>query len=158
MGGMIGEDPQGVPNNLMPYVAQVAVGRREKLSVYGGDFDTEDGTGCRDYIHIMDIAKGHVAALKQIVEPTFTGVKIYNLGTGTGVTVLQIVKAFEEATGKKIPYEIVDRRPGDVASCYASSTLVERELGFKAELNLEDMCQLVIWLCAVCVYSSKILF
>merc|ERR1712013_385408 len=88
--GRIGEDPQGVPNNLMPYVAQVAVGRREKLSVYGGDFDTEDGTGCRDYIHIMDIAKGHVAALKQIVEPTFTGVKIYNLGTGTGVTVLEI--------------------------------------------------------------------
>jgi len=139
--GRIGEDPQGVPNNLMPYVAQVAVGRREKLSVYGGDFDTEDGTGCRDYIHIMDIAKGHVAALKQIVEPTFTGVKIYNLGTGTGVTVLQIVKAFEEATGKKIPYEIVDRRPGDVASCYASSTLAERELGFKAEKSLTDMCR-----------------
>merc|ERR1712226_449604 len=139
--GRIGEDPQGVPNNLMPYVAQVAVGSREKLSVYGGDFDTEDGTGCRDYIHIMDIAKGHVAALKQIVEPTFTGVKIYNLGTGTGVTVLQIVKAFEEATGKKIPYEIVDRRPGDVASCYASSTLAERELGFKAEKSLTDMCR-----------------
>merc|ERR1712181_138327 len=93
--GRIGEDPQGVPNNLMPYVAQVAVGRREKLSVYGGDFETEDGTGCRDYIHIMDIAKGHVAAMKQIVEPTFTGVKIYNLGTGTGVTVLQIVKVFD---------------------------------------------------------------
>merc|ERR1711874_565585 len=139
--GRIGEDPQGVPNNLMPYVAQVAVGRREKLSVYGGDFDTEDGTGCRDYIHIMDITKGHVAALKQIVEPTFTGVKIYNLGTGTGVTVLQIVKACEEATGKHIPYEIVDRRPGDVASCYASSTLAERELGFKAEKSLEDMCR-----------------
>merc|ERR1712241_872956 len=101
----IGEDPQGVPNNLMPYVSQVAVGRREKLFVYGGDFDTKDGTGCRDYIHIMDIAKGHVAARKQI------------------------------------PYEIVDRRPGDVASCYASSTLAERELGFKAELNLEDMCR-----------------
>lgn len=139
--GMIGEDPQGVPNNLMPYVAQVAVGRREKLSVYGGDFDTVDGTGCRDYIHIMDIAKGHVAALKQIVDPAFTGVKIYNLGTGTGVTVLQIVKAFEQATGKKIPYEIVDRRAGDVASCFASSALAERELGFKAEKSLEDMCR-----------------
>jgi len=139
--GMIGEDPQGVPNNLMPYVAQVAVGRRQKLSVYGGDFDTEDGTGCRDYIHIMDIAKGHVAALQQIIEPTFTGVKIYNLGTGTGVTVLQIVKAFEEATGKQIPYEIVDRRAGDVGSCYASSSLAERELGFKAEKSLQDMCR-----------------
>merc|ERR1712177_196701 len=122
--GMIGEDPQGVPNNLMPYVAQVAVGRRQKLSVYGSDFDTADGTGCRDYIHIMDIAKGHVAALRQIIEPSFHGVKIYNLGTG-----------------KKIPYEMVDRRPGDVASCYASSTLAERELGFKAEKSLADMCR-----------------
>ena len=139
--GMIGEDPQGVPNNLMPYVSQVAVGRRDKLFVYGGDFDTKDGTGCRDYIHIMDIAKGHVAALKQIIDPTFHGVKIYNLGTGKGVTVLEIVKTFERVTGKHIPYEIVDRRPGDVASCYASSTLAERELGFKAELNLEDMCK-----------------
>merc|ERR1711953_1155306 len=126
--GMIGEDPQGVPNNLMPYVSQVAVGRREKLFVYGGDFDTKDGTGCRDYIHIMDIAKGHVAALKQIIDPSFHGVKIYNLGTGNGVTVLEIVKTFERVTGKQIPYEIVDRRPGDVASCYASSTLAEREL------------------------------
>jgi len=139
--GMIGEDPQGTPNNLMPYVTQVAVGRRDKLFVYGGDFDTKDGTGCRDYIHIMDIAKGHVAALKQIVDPTFHGVKIYNLGTGKGVTVLEIVKTFERVTGKQIPYEIVDRRPGDVASCYASSTLAEKELGFKAELNLEDMCR-----------------
>jgi len=139
--GMIGEDPQGVPNNLMPYVAQVAVGRRQKLSVYGSDFDTADGTGCRDYIHIMDIAKGHVAALRQIIEPSFHGVKIYNLGTGKGVTVLEIVKAFEEVTGKKIPYEMVDRRPGDVASCYASSTLAERELGFKAEKSLADMCR-----------------
>jgi len=139
--GMIGEDPQGVPNNLMPYVAQVAVGRRQKLSVYGGDFDTEDGTGCRDYIHIMDIAKGHVAALKQIIDPEFTGVKIYNLGTGRGVTVLQIVKAFEQVTGRKIPYEIVARRAGDVGSCYASSSLAERELGFKAEMSLEDMCR-----------------
>jgi len=125
----------------MPYFAQVAVGRRQKLSVYGSDFDTADGTGCRDYIHIMDIAKGHVAALRQIIEPSFHGVKIYNLGTGKGVTVLEIVKAFEEVTGKKIPYEMVDRRPGDVASCYASSTLAERELGFKAEKSLADMCR-----------------
>lgn len=139
--GMIGEDPQGTPNNLMPYVSQVAVGRRDKLFVYGGDFDTKDGTGCRDYIHIMDIARGHVAALKQIVDPTFHGVKIYNLGTGKGVTVLEIVKTFERVTGKQIPYEIVDRRPGDVASCFASSTLAEKELGFKSELTLEDMCR-----------------
>jgi len=139
--GMIGEDPQGVPNNLMPYVAQVAVGRRQKLSVYGGDFDTVDGTGCRDYIHIMDIAAGHVAALKQIVSPDFTGVKTYNLGTGKGVTVLQIVKTFEKVTGRTIPYEVVDRRPGDVASCFASSYLAERELGFKAEMTLDDMCR-----------------
>jgi len=139
--GMIGEDPQGVPNNLMPYIAQVAVGRRQKLSVYGSDFDTVDGTGCRDYIHIMDIAKGHVAALRQIIEPSFHGVKIYNLGTGKGVTVLEILKTFEEVTGQKIPYELVDRRPGDVASCYASSTLAEKELGFKAEKTLADMCK-----------------
>ena len=125
--------------------------------MYGSDFDTADGTGesrilsdkivdmvlsgCRDYIHIMDIAKGHVAALRQIIEPSFHGVKIYNLGTGKGVTVLEIVKTFEEVTGKKIPYELVDRRPGDVASCYASSTLAERELGFKAEKSLADMCK-----------------
>ena len=124
--------------------------------MYGSDFDTADGTGwwtfsvewdtslslgCRDYIHIMDIAKGHVAALRQIIEPTFHGVKIYNLGTGKGVTVLEIVKTFEEVTGKKIPYELVDRRPGDVASCYASSALAEKELGFKAEKSLADMCK-----------------
>ena len=159
--GVIGEDPQGVPNNLMPYVAQVeaeiagcsniteqcrlqvAVGRRDKLHIYGTDFDTKDGTGCRDYIHIMDIAKGHVAALRQIIEPSFAGVKIYNLGTGKGVTVLEIVKTFERVTGKTIPYDVADRRPGDVASCYASSALAERELGFKAEQTLEDMCKLL---------------
>jgi len=139
--GMIGEDPQGIPNNLMPFIAQVAVGRREKLSVFGGDYDTLDGTGCRDYIHVMDLAVGHVAAVRQILDTNFTGVKTYNLGTGQGVTVLQMVKAFEEASGAKVPYEIVDRRAGDVASCYASCALAERELGFTAEKTLLDMCR-----------------
>jgi len=139
--GMIGEDPQGVPSNLMPFVAQVAVGRREVLSVFGSDFDTLDGTGCRDYIHVMDLAVGHVAALKQILQPNFTGVKVYNLGTGNGATVLELVRAFEQVCGKKIPYKLVGRRAGDVASCYASAGLAEKELGFKAEKTLVDMCQ-----------------
>jgi len=139
--GMIGEDPQGIPNNLMPYIAQVAVGRREKLSVYGGDYPTSDGTGVRDYIHVMDLADSHVAALKKMFAADFFGVKIYNLGTGQGNSVLEMVKAFEEASGKPIPYEIVDRRPGDVSSSYCSSKLAEVELGWKAQYNLIDMCR-----------------
>jgi len=139
--GMIGEDPQGIPNNLMPYIAQVAVGRREKLSVYGGDYPTSDGTGVRDYIHIMDLADSHVAALKKIFEPDFVGVKIYNLGTGNGATVLEVIKAFEEASGRKVPYEIVGRRAGDVSSAYCSPKLAETELGWKASRGLVDMCR-----------------
>lgn len=139
--GVIGEDPQGIPNNLMPYIAQVAVGRREKLQVYGGDYETIDGTGIRDYIHVMDLAVGHVAALKKMFKDDFTGVKIYNLGTSTGASVLEVIKAFEEASGKPVPYEIVDRRAGDVPSSYATCLLAEKELGWKAEHSLYDMCK-----------------
>eukprot|EP00094_Tigriopus_californicus_P003813 TCALIF_03669-PA protein Name:"Similar to GALE UDP-glucose 4-epimerase (Pongo abelii)" AED:0.18 eAED:0.18 QI:465/0.66/0.8/0.9/0.88/0.9/10/0/383 len=137
--GDIGEDPQGVPNNLMPYIAQVAVGRREKLMVYGHDYDTPDGTGVRDYIHVMDIADGHVAAARALVHPEFLGVKIYNLGTGKGASVLDVVKAFEEASGQKVPYELCPRRAGDVGSSYATCELVYKELGWKAKLSLYDM-------------------
>ena len=139
--GMIGEDPQGIPNNLMPYIAQVAVGRREKLSVYGGDYPTSDGTGVRDYIHVMDLADGHVAALKKMFETNYCGVRIYNLGTGKGNSVLEVVKAFEEASGRPVPYEIVDRRPGDVSSSYCSPVLAEKELGWKAQHGLVEMCK-----------------
>ena len=142
--GMIGEDPQGIPNNLMPYIAQVAVGRREKLSVYGGDYPTSDGTGVRDYIHVMDLADGHVAALKKMFETNYCGVRIYNLGTGKGNSVLEVVKAFEEASGRPVPYEIVDRRPGDVSSSYCSPVLAEKELGWKAQHGLVEMCKLLI--------------
>ncbi len=139
--GDIGEDPQGVPNNLMPYIAQVAVGRREKLTIFGHDYDTPDGTGVRDYIHVMDIAEGHVAAVKAMCRPGSEGVRIYNLGTGKGCSVLEIVAAFERATGQKVPYELSDRRPGDVASSYATCELAEKELGWKARLSIEDMCK-----------------
>ncbi|XP_033013636.1 UDP-glucose 4-epimerase [Lacerta agilis] len=137
--GRIGEDPQGTPNNLMPYVAQVAVGRREYLSVFGGDYDTVDGTGVRDYIHVVDLAKGHIAALKKLKENC--GCKIYNLGTGTGCSVLQMVKAMEKASGREINYKIVARREGDIASCYANPALAERELGWKAVFGLDKMCE-----------------
>jgi len=137
--GVIGEDPQGTPNNLMPYIAQVAVGRRDKLNVYGSDYETEDGTGCRDYIHVMDLAEGHVAALKQILNPTFCGLKIYNLGTGRGHTVLEMIRTFEEVSGRPVPYSLTDRRPGDVASCYASCELAASELGWRSKLSLQDM-------------------
>uniref|UniRef100_A0A493T0M6 UDP-glucose 4-epimerase n=1 Tax=Anas platyrhynchos platyrhynchos TaxID=8840 RepID=A0A493T0M6_ANAPP len=126
--GMIGEDPQGIPNNLMPYVAQVAVGRREFLSVFGNDYETIDGTGVRDYIHVVDLAKGHIAALQKLKENC--GCKVYNLGTGTGYSVLQMVRAMEKASGREIKYKITARREGDVASCYANPELAERELGF----------------------------
>ncbi|XP_075378604.1 UDP-glucose 4-epimerase isoform X2 [Mycteria americana] len=137
--GMIGEDPQGIPNNLMPYVAQVAVGRREFLSVFGNDYGTDDGTGVRDYIHVVDLAKGHIAALKKLKENC--GCKIYNLGTGTGYSVLQMVRAMEKASGREIKYKITGRREGDVASCYANPALAEHELGWKAAFGLDKMCE-----------------
>ncbi|XP_070555442.1 UDP-glucose 4-epimerase-like [Ptychodera flava] len=137
--GLIGEDPQGVPNNLMPYVAQVAVGKRPQLSVFGDDYDTPDGTGVRDYIHVVDLASGHIAALKKLEENG--GCKVYNLGTGKGYSVLEMVKGFEKASGKEIKYKVVPRREGDIGSCYADSSLAERELGWKAERGLDEMCE-----------------
>lgn len=137
--GKIGEDPQGIPNNLMPFIAQVAVGKRAELSVYGSDYDTPDGTGVRDYIHVVDLAQGHVAAQKKI--ETNCGCKVYNLGTGKGYSVLEMAKAFEEASGKPIPYKKVDRRPGDVASVYGNADLAKQELGWSATRDLKQMCE-----------------
>ena len=136
--GPIGENPNGIPNNLMPYVTQVAVGKRPELGVFGNDYDTHDGTGVRDYIHVVDLARGHVKALKKIEEKA--GLKIYNLGTGNGYSVLDIVKNFEAATGVEIPYSIKDRRPGDIATCYSDASKAERELDWKAEYDIKDMC------------------
>ena len=136
--GMIGENPNGIPNNLMPYITQVAVGKLKELGVFGNDYDTPDGTGVRDYIHVVDLAKGHVKALKKIEEKA--GLKVYNLGTGIGYSVLDIVKNFEEATGVKIPYVIKDRRAGDIATCYSSAEKAEKELGWKAEFGIKEMC------------------
>ena len=137
--GMIGEDPRGVPNNLMPYITQVAVGRREKLSVFGNDYDTPDGTGVRDYIHVVDLAKGHVAAVKYA--GSHTGCEVFNLGTGVGYSVLDMVRTFQEVNGVPIPYRIVDRRPGDLPVCYADPGKSAEKLGWKAEKNLRDMCR-----------------
>jgi len=137
--GKIGEDPQGPPNNLMPYVSQVAVGRRPVLSVFGDDYDTPDGTGVRDYIHVVDLALGHVAALKKLDEKC--GLKVYNLGTGNGYSVLEMIQAFEKVSGKKVTYQIVGRRSGDVASCYADPALAAEDLKWKAERGLEEMCE-----------------
>ncbi len=137
--GLIGEDPQGIPNNLTPYIAQVAIGKREQLNVFGGDYNTPDGTGVRDFIHVVDLAKGHLKALEAQVGKT--GVYTYNLGTGVGYSVLDMVKAFEKASGVTIKYEIVARRPGDVASLYADPAKAREEIGFVAEKNLEDMCR-----------------
>lgn len=137
--GRIGEDPRGIPNNLMPYITQVAVGRREKLSVFGNDYDTHDGTGVRDYIHVVDLAKGHVAAVKYVI--TNPGCEVFNLGTGTGYSVLDMVKSFEKANGVAVPYVITDRRPGDLAVCYADPAKSAEVLGWKAEKNLDDMCR-----------------
>lgn len=137
--GRIGEDPRGIPNNLMPYISQVAIGRREKLSVYGDDYNTPDGTGVRDYIHVVDLAKGHIAALKYADE--HKGCTVVNLGTGKGYSVLDIVRAFERANGIKIPFVITERRPGDVETLYANPALAEKLLGWKAELDIEDMCR-----------------
>lgn len=136
--GTIGENPNGVPNNLMPYITQVAVGKLEKLGVFGDDYDTPDGTGVRDYIHVVDLAKGHVKALKKLEEKA--GLCIYNLGTGHGYSVLDMVKNFEKANGIKIPYVIKERRPGDIAACYADASKAERELGWKAEKGILEMC------------------
>ncbi|MFA9398941.1 MAG: UDP-glucose 4-epimerase GalE [Clostridiaceae bacterium] len=136
--GRIGEDPNGIPNNLMPFITQVAIGKRETLSVFGNDYDTHDGTGVRDYIHVVDLAKGHIKALEKIDKAS--GVEAYNLGTGIGYSVLDVVNNFEEATGVKVSYKIVDRRPGDIATCFASSEKAYKELGWKAEKTLYDMC------------------
>ena len=138
--GLIGEEPQGIPNNLMPYIVRVASGQLEQLSVFGNDYDTHDGTGVRDYIHVVDLAKGHVKALEKI-DKEGQGIYIYNLGTGTGYSVLDMVNAFEKSTGKKVNYRITDRRPGDIAVCYADPKKAKEELEWVAEKNLEDMCK-----------------
>lgn len=137
--GLIGEDPKGIPNNLVPYIAQVAIGKREKLSVFGNDYPTEDGTGVRDYIHVVDLARGHVCALKKFAPKS--GVTIYNLGTGKGYSVLDVVKAYSKACGKDIPYEIKGRRAGDVAVCYCDPEKAKKELGWVAKYGIEEMCE-----------------
>lgn len=135
--GMIGEDPNDIPNNLMPYISQVAIGKREKLSVFGSDYPTVDGTGVRDYIHVVDLAKGHVCAIDKL--RSGCGLKAWNLGVGNGTSVLQMVAAFEKAASLTIPYELVERRPGDIAECWADASLAEKELGWKTEKGLEEM-------------------
>lgn len=135
--GLIGEVPNGIPNNLMPYITQVAKGKLEKLRVFGNDYPTVDGTGVRDYIHVVDLAEGHVVAIEKLTK----GVHIYNLGTGQGTSVLQLVKAFEKANNIKVPYEIVERRPGDIAECYADASKAERDLGWTAKRGIVDMCR-----------------
>ncbi|MDG4514719.1 UDP-glucose 4-epimerase GalE [Streptococcus suis] len=137
--GLIGEDPAGIPNNLMPFIAQVAVGKRAELSVFGNDYDTVDGTGVRDYIHVVDLALGHIKALEKISDTT--GVYTYNLGSGQGTSVLELVEAFEKVNGVPVPYKIVDRRPGDVATCYANADKALAELNWKTEKTIEDMCR-----------------
>ncbi|MCI5144497.1 MAG: UDP-glucose 4-epimerase GalE [Candidatus Electrothrix sp. AR3] len=136
--GQIGEDPNGIPNNLMPYISQVAVGRLEKLSVFGNDYPTSDGTGVRDFIHVVDLAKGHLCALKKLEEKL--GLVTYNLGTGQGYSVLELIKAFEKASKREVPYTITSRRIGDIATCYADPSLAAKELGWRAELGIEAMC------------------
>ena len=137
--GLIGEDPNGIPNNLLPYICQVAVGKLEKLGVFGDDYDTPDGTGVRDYIHVVDLAKGHVKAIEY--SAVHKGTEVFNLGTGVGYSVLDIVKAFEKANSIKIPYVIKPRRAGDIAECFADATKAKNVLGWVAEKNLEDMCR-----------------
>ncbi|PGK44714.1 UDP-glucose 4-epimerase GalE [Bacillus anthracis] len=136
--GRIGEDPNGIPNNLMPYVTQVAIGKLKELNIFGNDYPTKDGTGVRDYIHVVDLAKGHVKALEKVLETK--GIEAYNLGTGKGYSVWEMVKAFEKVSGKKIPYKVIGRRPGDVAICFADVSKAKRELGWEAEYGLEEMC------------------
>ena len=137
--GAMGEDPKGIPNNLMPFISQVAVGKLNRLKVFGNDYDTHDGTGVRDYIHVVDLAKGHIKAMEKINNGA--GVETYNLGTGKGCSVLELVKTYEKVTGQRIPYTIVDRRPGDIAVCYADPSLAETMLGWKAVKNIDDMCR-----------------
>lgn len=136
--GLMGEDPKGIPNNLMPFVAQVASGKLKQIKVYGNDYPTPDGTGVRDYIHVVDLARGHICAIDKCRE---AGIHIYNLGTGCGYSVMDMIKAFSKACGKDLPYEITERRAGDIAACYAASDRAEKELGWKAEYNLDDMCR-----------------
>ncbi|MDR0426547.1 MAG: UDP-glucose 4-epimerase GalE [Clostridiales bacterium] len=135
--GLIGEDPKGIPNNLTPYIARVAAGKLEKVNVFGNDYNTPDGTGVRDYIHVLDLAEGHIRAIERVNAP---GVKTYNLGTGKGYSVLDVIRAFEKACGHEVPYEIAPRRPGDIAACYADPSLAERELGWKAKKSIDEMC------------------
>ncbi len=137
--GLIGEDPNGIPNNLVPYIAKVSVGKLDHVNVFGNDYDTPDGTGVRDYIHVVDLAIGHVKSIEKLKEKT--GVKVYNLGTGNGFSVLEMINAYGKAAGKEIPYVIGPRRPGDIDACYADTSLAEKELGFKATKNLDDMCK-----------------
>lgn len=137
--GRIGEDPNGLPNNLLPFISQVASGKLKQLSVFGNDYNTPDGTGVRDYIHVVDLAKAHLAALENLNHPNIY--KAYNIGTGRGFSVLEIIDAFEKASGRKVPYKIVPRRPGDIASCYADCALANKELNWQAELSLEDACE-----------------
>lgn len=134
--GLIGEDPNGIPNNLLPYITQVAIGKREKLNIFGGDYDTKDGTGVRDYIHVLDLAQAHVKALNKDIK----NLNIYNIGTGRGYSVIDLVKCFEKTTGKKVTYEITNRRIGDIAECYADPSKAEVELGWTAKNTIEDMC------------------
>jgi len=135
--GLIGEDPQGIPNNLCPYITKVAIGELKEIGVFGNDYDTPDGTGVRDYIHVVDLAKGHVESIKKIDKP---GVYVYNLGTGVGYSVLDMIHGFEKACGHKLPYSIKPRRPGDIAACYADASKAKKELGWEAKLGLDDMC------------------
>lgn len=137
--GKIGEDPKGIPNNLVPYVAQVAVGKLDKIRVWGDDYDTSDGTGVRDYIHVVDLAQGHVSALKWMAGKT--GVEVFNLGTGKGSSVLKVIKAFEAACGHELAYEIKDRRPGDIATCYADPSKAKKEMGWVAKFDINKMCE-----------------
>ncbi len=137
--GLIGEDPKGIPNNLLPYVAQVAIGKLPEINVFGNDYDTPDGTGVRDYIHVVDLARGHVKAIERFAKKD--GVFICNLGTGHGYSVLDVIHAFEKACGKELPYVIREHRPGDIATCYSSPAKAEKELGWTAEFDLEDMCR-----------------
>lgn len=137
--GLIGEDPKGIPNNLVPYITQVAVGKLKKLQVFGGDYDTKDGTGVRDFIHVLDLADGHIAALNKLKQNC--GLVVYNLGTGTGYSVLEMIRAFEKVSGRSIPYEIVARRPGDIAECYADPSKAKHELNWEAKFGLEKMCE-----------------
>jgi len=137
--GMLGENPSGTPNNLMPYISQVAVGKLDYVSIYGGDYDTKDGTGIRDYIHVVDLAKGHIKALEKFKEKT--GVMVYNLGTGKGYSVIEMIEAFAKASGKEVPYKIVERRDGDIPICYADPSKAKKELDWNADYGLEQMCE-----------------